>query len=133
MSKYRQYVTRINFIFEFGVILKIDTVLTRLDTDIMYLCLYIPPDSSLVFSNMLIKGPDIIENILVESDINSSNCYVYISGDLNARVGEEPDYFLYDNDEVPIFNDYMDEFPITEFVSRYIIWIRLLTPMGRNY
>lgn len=102
-----RYVNRICEFFENGVLLNIDKSMFGSSSDVLYVALYIPPDSSPGVRGSTDSVLQTLESCIVSEERIGEN--LIINGDLNARTANEPDY-LCNNDiqGIPELQDIAD-------------------------
>jgi len=98
-------VERICADFNFGVLLKIDKSMFTTGRDVIFACVYIPPERSPVYENNNISVLECLENCFTTQDLQ--NCDIIIGGDLNARTGNLAEYTVSEN-TIPELEEYSD-------------------------
>jgi hypothetical protein len=98
-------VKRVKEDFQYGIVLIIDRTLFSLDTDVLYVTLYIPPHNSPFYDIVSISGLQQLENIIVEN--NYLDYELLLNGDFNARTGSADD-FICCSENIPEFHEVRD-------------------------
>ena len=77
-EKYDQFITRVHENFPVGVILKINKHLFVSQNDIFLISVYIPPENSSFYDDMIYSGIQCIEYLFVEHLDMFSNCEIIV-------------------------------------------------------
>lgn len=89
-------ISRVCCDFEFGILLCFERAFFNLSMDILCFFLYIPPEGSNRYTGEL-NGIEILRQKILEVSVDFPNHQLIITGDLNARTGNELDYILNDD------------------------------------
>ena len=65
--------------------------------NIIYLATYLPPEGAIVYENDETNGVILLEEMLTKLRGKYPNHEVIVTGDLNARTKDDPDYIMYDH------------------------------------
>ena len=111
-------ITRVTVDTECGVVLKLDKDLLNADKSLMFIGVYIPPERSPFYENVSsgLTGINMLEIILSDDEIKSSEVDILISGDMNARVGKLSDMLDIDG-RIPEFSDTEYNFDNADFLD----------------
>lgn len=88
-NDYVPFVKEIRVDVGFFLLFIIDKYLFGLDRDMLYVCAYTPPEGSKYYSLCdSADGVSMLENCLIDNILLAKDCYILISGDLNARTSD---------------------------------------------
>jgi exonuclease III len=92
-----KYLTPVGLDFKFGVSFKISSALIEKQCIIIFT--YLPPHGSSAYTLDEQNGVLILEKYITELEVNYPDARILISGDLNARTKDLPDYIINDSAE----------------------------------
>ena len=90
-----KYIDYLDSPFPFGVTLKIDRAL--FGKDVIFMIVYLPPENSKAYTVNEPNGMWVLEEEIALLRNKFPNFEFVVSGDMNARTKDEPDYILDDN------------------------------------
>jgi hypothetical protein len=102
-----KYVKQICVDFEFGIVLIIDKCVFNLDSDCLFVSLYIPPENSPFYEQHVLCGINAFEDLYTSNDL--TRLHLILNGDMNARTGNGDDFISF-SENIPELNEYADNF-----------------------
>ena len=91
--------------FNFGLMLIIDKKLFSLDRDVLYVSLYVPPETSPFYSDLNLSAFQELEERNISNNLLDNE--LFVCGDLNARTASLPDYTI-GAENIPELEEFID-------------------------
>jgi len=103
-----QYLSCLEIDFQFGVSYLVDRKLTQIPIVLVFT--YLPPQGSSAYTSDEQNGVIHLEHFINQVEIKHPNTGIIISGDLNARTKDLPDYIINDStDYLPLPTNYIED------------------------